>query len=95
MLQVNLKTNNYFLFLINILPRRCRWHAIETYFSILKSLLKRRDCENIEDLVKQIEMIIEVIPAKQYKNIFRGAYHRGEYVDIRNKRHRPLKKYLE
>jgi hypothetical protein len=61
----------------------------------LKSHLKRRDYENFEDLVSQIEEIIELIPVEQYKNIFRGAYQRGDYVVRRNKRHKPLKKYLE
>jgi hypothetical protein len=58
----------------------------------LKSHLKRRDCENIEDLVEQIG----VIPVEQYENIFRGAYQRCEYIAKSDKRHRVLKKkYLE
>ena len=70
-------------------------NAIEMYFSLLKSKLRKQQTGfKYVDLINDINRAIGEIPLEVYKNILNGAYNRTtKYVKKQSNRVKPLKNY--
>ena len=83
--------------LLYSVPYQHYTNAIENFFSVLKSYLKRREINNLTELLRAIDSILkEDIPTAHYRNIFRGAYRRKKPIHILNslKQFKISKNYL-
>ena len=70
-------------------------NAIENYFSLLKSKLRKQQTGfRYIDLINDINRAINEIPLETYKNILTGSYKRpATYVKKQSNRINPLKNY--
>lgn len=70
-------------------------NAIENYFSLLKSKLRKQQTGfKYIDLINDINRAISEIPVETYKNILTGSYKRtAKYVKKQSNRIKPLKNY--
>ena len=68
-----IKKDNYLLYSV---PYQHFTNAIENYFSVIKSKLKKIEKITIENMDKHIKDALKEIPKEQYKNIINGAYNR-------------------
>ena len=84
-----LKNNN----LLYSVPYQHYTNSIETFFSILKSKLKKEEITNFADIKKKIKKVLKKIKKETYKNIFIGSYKRNKGYKRRKSRKRPLKNY--
>lgn len=70
--------------------------AIEGYFSVLKSHLRKMPGLKYTELKNNIKKVVDAIPTQYYINLFNGAYNReGLYKKQRQTRKRKQKKYLD
>lgn len=70
-------------------------NAIENFFSVLKSKLRKTKSIGYKKLVSNIIKILKEINKDIYKEIFLGSYSRErKYVSKKTNRLRPLKNYL-
>ena len=85
-----MKNNN----LLYSVPYQHYTNAIENFFSVLKSKLKKEHMKDYNDLKKHIKKVLTIIPKSTYKNIFKGSYDRkGKYISKKKSRKRSLKNY--
>ena len=71
-------------------------NAIEGYFSVLKSHLRKLPGLKYTELKNNIEKAVDTIPTQYYINLFNGSYNReGFYKKQRRTRKRKQKKYLD
>jgi transposase len=71
-------------------------NAIEGYFSVLKSHLRKMPGLKYTELKTNIRKVVDAIPTQYYNNLFNGAYNReGLYKKQRQTRKRKQKKYLD
>jgi transposase len=68
-------------------------NSIENYFSIMKSRLQKLNGLTYNNLKENINKVIGEIPKEKYENIFKGAYHRPEKYDPKNKTRKVKKMY--
>ena len=64
-------------------------NAIENYFSVLKSKLRKLEGIKYDELKENIKNVLKIIPKETYINIFKGSYERKEEY----KNNQKLKKY--
>lgn len=63
-------------------------NAIENYFSVLKSKLRKLEGLTYEDLKKNIKTAIKLIPIEYYSRILKGSYIREkEYYKKASRKH--------
>lgn len=83
--------NNKLLYSV---PYQHYTNAIENWFSIFKSHLKKSKVMTYEQLKKYIEKYVEIMPLDMYKNIIKGSYDRKRtYKPKKSNRMKPLKIY--
>ena len=71
-------------------------NAIEGYFSVLKSHLRKMPGLKYTELKNNIGKAADAIPTQYYINLFNGAYNREAlYKKQRRTRKRKQKKYLD
>lgn len=86
------KDNN----LLYSVPYQHFTNAIEGYFSVLKSHLRKMPGLKYTELKTNIGKAVDAIPTQYYINLFNGAYNReGLYKKQRQTRKRKQKKYLD
>jgi len=88
-------SNNNLLYTI---PYQHYTNAIENYFSVLKSKLKKKNNVGLINLKNNIKHILEnEIKEETYRNIIKNAYDRS-YINIvkkKSNRIKPLKIYKD
>ena len=70
--------------LLYSIPYQHFCNAIENYFSLLKSKLKKLDNLSFKQIDENIKKIIKEIPKEQYYNIFKGTYIRDKATTEKN-----------
>jgi len=76
------------------IPYQHYTNAIENYFSMLKSRLRKLTGLKHEELKKNISIVIKEIPKENYKNILEGTYKRPNiYVKATSNRLKEPKTY--
>ncbi len=55
-------------------------NAIENFFSVLKSKLRKKKTVGYTKLKKNVSDVLEIIPTETYRKIFEGSYNRGNFV---------------
>ena len=68
-----IKKDNYLLYSV---PYQHFTNAIENYFSVIKSKLKKKETLTFENMDKHIKDALKEIPNETYKNIINGSYNR-------------------
>jgi transposase len=85
--------NNHLLYSV---PYQHFTNAIEGYFSVLKSHLRKMTGLKYNELKRNIGKAVDSIPQQYYVNLFNGAYKReGVYKKQRRTRKKKQKKYLD
>ena len=70
-------------------------NAIENFFSILKSKLRKTKSLGYDKLQKNIKEVLKLIPEQTYKRIFIGNYmKKKKYTKKKSNREKTLKNYL-
>ena len=64
--------------LLYSIPYQHYTNAIENYFSILKSKLRKLEGIKYNELKENIKNVLKMIPKETYINIFKGSYERKE-----------------
>lgn len=81
--------------LIHSVPYQHFTNAIENFFSVLKSKLQKLNGLQYKQLVKNIQLAIDVIPKIYYKKIINGSYNNPTVYDNKHtSRRHSVKKYL-
>jgi hypothetical protein len=81
--------------LIHSVPYQHFTNAIENFFSVLKSKLQKLEGLYYKQLVKNIQIAIDIIPKIYYKNIINGSYNKPKiYENKHTPRKYITKKYL-
>ncbi len=68
-------------------------NAIENYFSVLKSKLRKLEGIKYDELKENIKNVLKIIPKETYMNIFKGSYERKEGCKKDSKTKKTSKKY--
>ena len=68
-------------------------NAIENYFSVLKSKLRKLEGIKYDELKENIKNVLKIIPKETYMNIFKGSYERKEGYKKDSKTKKTSKKY--
>ena len=76
------------------IPYQHYTNAIEQFFSVLKSRLRKMKGNSLTQLKANIKIVLENILNNIYKNIFKGSYKREvKYTPKKTSKIRKLKKY--
>ncbi len=76
------------------IPYQHYTNAIEQFFSVFKSRLRKMKGNSLTQLKANIKTVLENIPTNIYKNIFKGSYKREiKYTPKKQSRLRKSKKY--
>ena len=88
----NIQENNELLYSV---PYQHYTNAIEQYFSVFKSKLRKKKGLGYEELNKNVKRVLREIPRETYKKLFEGSYKRGvKYVPKKSTHSKKLKIYL-
>ena len=69
-------------------------NAIEQYFSVFKSKLRKKKGLGYEELKKNVKRVLREIPRETYKKLFEGSYKREvKYVSKKSTHLKKLKIY--
>ena len=90
--QVKYEATKYNKLLYSV-PYQPYTNAIENFFSVLKSYLRKTKSSDYNSLTNNIKKIPKNIPTKTYSNIISGAYNRKTDYYSKNKTSKILKKY--
>ena len=70
-------------------------NAIENFFSVLKSKLRKTKGIGYNTLLLNVKECLDKIPEKTFTNLFNGSYNRKiKFTKKKSNRERPLKNYL-
>ena len=70
-------------------------NAIENFFSVLKSKLRKTKGIGYNTLLLNVKECLNKIPEKTFTNLFNGSYNRKiKFTKKKSNRERPLKNYL-
>ena len=69
----NIKENNELLYCV---PYQHYTNAIEQYFSVFKSKLRKKKGLGYDELKKNVKRVLREIPRETYKKLFEGSYKR-------------------
>ena len=80
--------------LLYSVPYQHYTNAIENYFSVLKSKLRKLKGVGLPVLKFNVSQLVSKIPKNTYKQIFKGSYERErKYIPKKSKKERKLKTY--
>ena len=87
----NINENNILLYSV---PYQHYTNAIEQYFSVFKSKLRKKKGIGYEELKKNVKRVSRDIPRETYKKLFEGSYKREiKYVPKKSTHKKKLKIY--
>ena len=87
----NIQENNELLYSV---PYQHYTNAIEQYFSVFKSKLRKKKGLGYEELKKNVKKVLREIPIETYKKLFEGSYKREvKYVPKKSTHSKKLKFY--
>ena len=87
----NIQENNELLYSV---PYQHYTNAIEQYFSVFKSKLRKKKGLGYEELNKNVKRVLREIPRETYKKLFEGSYKREvKYVPKKSTYLKKLKIY--
>ena len=87
----NIQENNKLLYSV---PYQHYTNAIEQYFSVFKSKLRKKKGLGYDELKKNVKRVLREIPRETYKKLFEGSYKREvKYVPKKSTHSKKLKIY--
>ena len=70
-------------------------NAIENFFSVLKSKLRKLEGIKYDELKENIKNVLKIIPKETYINILKGSYERKEEYKKQSKTKKISKNYIK